>query len=595
MINKQNQSTASKAVRPRAIYYAITLALPLVFLALLEGGIRLLGVVQQEPLFVDGPPGYLRPNEAVVNRFFMHESRAPQVSIDTTFFRREKSVDTFRVVVQGGSSAAGFPYGKWASLSGMLGQRLRRIAPERQIEVVSTAMSAVNSYALLDFAEEIISIQPDAVLIYAGHNEYLGILGVGSAFGAGFSPARTRMLLALRQSHLFRAMQHLYGAVTAPSADSAARRSGTLMARIASDRAIPFGSDVYRAGLEQFSHNLRALLAAYEKAGVPVFIGTLVSNESGQAPFISAPGDATSLAALRALEPGATDSANRADHFFDLGSKLRSAGDPIDARRAYGWARDLDALRFRAPAAMSAVIAAAAAAHAATIVDVDSALARSSPDGIIGDELMLEHLHPNLRGYFLLADAYFTALTAAIEPQSWPAGPDREVAWQEIPVTEIEGLAAGYRLRYLKSDWPFQERKLAVEIEAPRNETERIAQDWFFGRISWLQAMQRALVHYQRSDRLDEATKIALNLATAFPFESNPQYVSGRLLLATEQPRRALAYLRRATRMSPDNIDAWLALNGAYAATGQQQEARDALGKLLQYDPDNAEALRRLE
>ncbi len=48
--------------------------------------------------------------------------------------------------------------------------------------MINTAMSAVNSYVLKDVASEIAEQSPDAVLIYAGHNEYLGIFGVGSHF-----------------------------------------------------------------------------------------------------------------------------------------------------------------------------------------------------------------------------------------------------------------------------------------------------------------------------------------------------------------------------------------------------------------------------
>ncbi len=579
--------------RRKRVFRVIALALPLLFFASLEGAARLLDLAPMEPLFVDGPPGYLRPNGAVVNRFFIHPSRAPQVSIDTTYFQRDKSDDLFRVVVQGGSSAAGFPYGKWASLAGMLEQRLRRIAPERTIEVIPTAMSAVNSYALLDFAQEIIAIEPDAVLIYAGHNEYLGVLGVGSALGGSHAPTVTRMWLAMRRSHLFRAMQHAYGAMIA--APPRERRGGTLMAQIAGDQAIPFGSQTFRSGVDQFSRNLETLLDTYERAGVPVLIGTLVSNESGHAPFIGAPGDTTSLAALRELDPAGSAEANDATQFFRLGRELLQAGRPADARRAFDWARDLDGLRFRAPSIMNRVIAETAAAHGATLVDIESALARFSPDGIVGDELMLEHLHPNLRGYFLLADAYFEALTATVEPSRWTAGPDRETAWREIPVTEVDALGGDYRLQFLKSDWPFQQEKQPVDIEAPRNEAERIAQDWVFGDISWLEAMQQALEHYQQIDRQDEAVKIALNLAMAFPFESGPQSASGRLLLAIGQPERGLAYLRRAAQMDPEDVDTWLALSEAYHATGRRQEAREALKQLLRLDPGNAEASRRLE
>ena len=64
-------------------------------------------------------------------------------------------------------------------------------------------MAAVNSYALLDFADEIIAQQPDAVLVYVGHNEFLGILGVGSTMRFAASPALTRTFLAVRELRLF--------------------------------------------------------------------------------------------------------------------------------------------------------------------------------------------------------------------------------------------------------------------------------------------------------------------------------------------------------------------------------------------------------
>ena len=566
--------------RSPVAFHIITLLVPILFFGLLEGAVRLFGLAAVEPLFVDGPPGYLRPNEAVIKRFFGHGSHAPRISIDTTFFRKEKSKDVFRIVVQGGSSAAGFPYGKWASLAGMLGQRLRRSEPDRDIEVISTAMSAVNSYALLDFADEIVAIDPDVVLIYAGHNEYLGVLGVGSAYGAGRSPAYTRILLQLRRSHLFRAMQSAYGAMTTPP-DSEAQRSGTLMARIARDRAIAYGTPAYHAGIEQFSHNLSALLQRYAETGVPVLIGSLASNENGQPPFISEDGDEDSLAALRELKPGASPAENNADDFFALARQFERSGEPARARDAYQWARNLDALRFRAPSEMNRVIREVASATGTTHVDVESALAKSSRNGIVGNSLMLEHLHPNLRGYFLLADAYFQALIRRPGELSWDEGPERAVAWQEIPVTEIEELAAGYRLRYLKADWPFQEQRQQVTIEPPRDPVTQIAQNWFFGKISWQQAMQEALIHYQNVVRLDQAAKIAINLAEAFPFESRPHYVSGRLLMATGQPERALHYLVAAVRMAPDDSESVFALSEAYLARGQADSARRVLDELL--------------
>jgi len=179
----------------------IVLALPFLLLGLAEIGLRLGGFGRDlEPLFIPAPnhPAYLQANPRAVTRLFLDPAQAPSVSIETAYFAADKPAGTFRVFVQGESGAAGFPYGLGASLAGILDQRLERAFPSREIEVISTAMAAVNSFALLDFADQIIAQRPDAIVIYAGHNEYLGILGVGSSFRLGESGGATRLFLKLR-------------------------------------------------------------------------------------------------------------------------------------------------------------------------------------------------------------------------------------------------------------------------------------------------------------------------------------------------------------------------------------------------------------
>ena len=158
------------------------LAIPVLFFVLLEAGLRLGGYGHSYPLFiaVADAPGYLQANPEVVRRFVVEETREAGVEIWPVPFPADKVPETLRIIVQGGSTAAGWPYGFGASLAGMLQQRLQATLPRRNIEVITTAMTAVNSYTLMDFAEEIIAQQPDVVLIYAGHNECLGVLGVGS-------------------------------------------------------------------------------------------------------------------------------------------------------------------------------------------------------------------------------------------------------------------------------------------------------------------------------------------------------------------------------------------------------------------------------
>lgn len=588
----------------RRLFLLIAAMIPVAFLLLAEGALRLFDFGASYPLFVqfEPDPSWLQPNPDVVKRFFATPGAAPDVSIDSGFFLADKPAGALRVVVQGGSSAAGFPYGKHASPAWLLQQRLRRTFPGQEVEVVQTAMAAVNSYALLDFVDEIIAIEPDAVVLYAGHNEYLGILGVGSSYGPGARPGLTRLLLHLRDLRLYQFAQRL----VATMLPEPARRTGTLMATIARERSIALGSPLFDRGVAQFRANLARLLARYAQAGVPVFIGTLASNEKDQPPFMgqpdddspswherrtalrtqldgSDPGDAIGLAeALVALAPEAADA-----HFL-LGRAALASNEPGRARAAFTDAIDRDRLRFRAPSVFESVIRSAAAAHGATVVETHGLLAAASPAAIIGSELMLEHLHPNKEGYFLLADAFYDALAAHGLGRDWRTVGETQ-ARSEHPLTRVENLHGEYRVTQLMHDWPFVETRRTWEPPPPRTEEQRIAQSWYRRELDWTGAMNAALVNAQRTGDYTEAARIATNLADAFPFEAQPQHLAGAMLVSQDPPDglRALPYFHRAARLAPDNADYLATLAKAYWLNGYRDAARQAAQRLERVAPSH--------
>ena len=65
------------------------------------------------------------------------------------------------------------------------------------------------------------------------------------------------------------------------------------------------------------------------------------------------------------------------------------------ALELFEFARDLDGLKFRAPSQINKIIAEVAEEDGVNYVPVEENMAASIEDGIIGFELMLEHLHPN--------------------------------------------------------------------------------------------------------------------------------------------------------------------------------------------------------
>ena len=529
------------------------LAIPVLFFVLLEAGLRLGGYGHSYPLFIPvaDAPGYLQANPEVVRRFVVEETREAGVEIWPVPFPADKAPETLRIFVQGGSSAAGWPYGFGASLAGMLQQRLQASLPERNIEVITTAMTAVNSYTLMDFADEIIAQQPDAVLIYAGHNEYLGVLGVGSAVSAGRTRPVVLAYLALRDLRILQLLKHSYLGLTTPAAaaEAPAQSGGTLMRRIVAKPHIAFDAPLYHRGEAQFRDNLTVLLERYRDAGIAVFIGTLASNEKDLAPFASLLAEGTDAAAWRrhletgidALFDGDTDLASTsleealalddsaASVHFALGRLFEKQGEYAAARLAYLEARDRDQLRFRAPQSFNRIIRAVAAEQGAQVVEVEASLLDHAAHGIIGNELMLEHLHPNLGGYFLLADAYYQALLddAIAGPAVQPVS--REQAWSELPVTAVELQKADYEIMRLTADWPFQRSPTRPRYPARNSEIEQLAYSLFTRETTWSSATQQLQSYYLQQQDTLAAARVAVLLADAYPYDTERQYQAAQL------------------------------------------------------------------
>lgn len=561
------------------LFRVLSLAIPVAFFALLEGGLRVAGFGGSYPLFVDvsGAPGYRQANPEVIRRY-LDAAGGIAATIEAIPFPHPKPEGRLRIVVQGGSTAAGFPYGRWGGLAGMLADRLEAAFPEREIDVITTAMAAVNSYTLVDLADEILAVQPDLVLVYAGHNEYLGLLGVGSALTLERSGTSTRLYLALRRLRTFQAVHRGIEALRYWLAPAELKERDTLFAAAATGSLIPYGSDGYHQGLWQLERNLGTLLERYREAGVPVYIGTLVSNDRDQPPFRS--------------EPAEPEAERSAAWWFARAQRAEAAGRLADARSAYGEARDRDLLRFRAPRAFEGVIRERAAASDARVVEVARRFEAESPGGIVGESLMLEHVHPNALGYFVLADAFLEALRADGRLGDWTGAPSRERALADSPISAVDRRLAAYDVARLRSSPPFREHSLPFELPPARDEIDRIARLRMEGGLDWRGGQDALMKHYlARGDR-ERAAAVARTVAQAYPFEPEPSLVTGRLYLALGEPRRARRHLARAFDLRPDDDEAFLALTRADFDLGDAEAARRHLLRFSEEAPQHPAAWR---
>jgi lysophospholipase L1-like esterase len=586
----------------KRLFTLLAVALPFVLLALLEAGLRLTGTAAYPPLFMDveGVPGWRVQNPEVAARWFRSETSLPTALGDA--FPASKPEGGLRFVVQGGSSAAGYPYYYGGSFSRMLDQALEDAFPDRHVDVINTSMAAVNSYALADVAREIVDIQPDAVLIYAGHNEYYGVLGVGSAQALGRHPAFVNLYLSLQRLHTFRlldqGLSRLAGLFRASAGETAAR--STLMERMVGEQVIPFGSDLHLQGIEQFRHNLMNLLDIYGAAGVPVFIATIASNERDQAPFVdavtaadayrtevrraAAARDTTALSSLIAQEPLG------ASAWFARGHLALAGPDrnPDQAQSDLVAARDRDALRFRASSEINGIIR---TLNGVTVVDAEAALRSASPDGVIGNRHMLEHLHPNIDGTFLVARAFMDALTEAglapaVETEAWRAA---------LAVTPVDRRFGELRLMQLMGAWPFQPPGVNAfrDTLTARTFVDTLALALFRRQTGWQQATAEWRMRQRQTGDLDGAIRAARALTLQYPFLPGPAAELGALHATAGRSAEAVRWYERALELE-ETPALQVALGSALVDLRRTAEAESAFRRALALDASNEDAVVRL-
>ncbi|GAA0857434.1 hypothetical protein [Aliiglaciecola litoralis] len=589
------------------VFYLIAIVIPLVILLLIEGILRVSNFRPQQPLFIDvaGLEGYSQPNPQIIQRFFADPDNAPDVSPDTQYFLTQKPANSLRIVVQGGSTAAGFPYGRWGSLSGMLLQQFKRLYPDKHIEIINTAMSSVNSYALLDFVDEIIEIKPDIVLIYAGHNEYLGIMGVGSAYASRGGRAANLLYLKVKDLKLYRLVESIYYAVFAsqPEGNSDNRlNERTLMAQIAKDKDIPFQSELFYAGIEQFNDNMGLILDAYQQANIPVVLGDLASNEKDQIPFsaisqlstdevqkialMSADQLANNIQQLELNIDTATVE-QKAKLYFLLGHTYKAAGSNSKAQPAFTLARDYDGLRFRAPSVFNQVLANLADTYQLPLARVQHTLRADTDDGIIGSKHMLEHLHPSIRGYFLLAKAYVDVLqNEGLLPKV--DGYDPALSWQEQPVSRADAAYGEFKIARLTADYPFTSEPRDVPMPEANSIENKMLLERLKGR-DWLTINQALLKIYQRQKDLSEAAKISGLLADALPNNSDVNYIAGVLFKKANNIPLSTYHLQRAAFLNETDFRVQLSLAQNYFLNGEFSKSLTILNRAKQSQPNNAQ------
>ena len=488
-------SSSNKLNLRELLFKIIAISIPFLFLVLLEIVLRISHYGNDFSLFVNDPdrPGNVINNENISKRFFLNLHDAPKSYVQS--FWREKPADTYRIFILGESSSLGFPYTHRGSFPRMLEFILHKAYPNKDFEVINLSITAINSFALLSFGDEIVKMAPDAILIYTGHNEYYGAMGAGSSNRLGYDRNLIRLAIGLRQFRVVQLAFNLADKFRKTHPDEEQKNDAGLMQKMAGEQEIAFGSEIYCRGLTQFEENMDELLWKFHKHNIPVFLSDIVSNEKDQKPFISKLSGATdSTAFMNEYHKGVElfnsaqfnealscfSKANNYDSTYAMsqfltGEILLEKGDYLKARQCYINAKELDELRFRAPDAINGIVKKLSLKYSNIhFVNTSQEFIANSSHGILDNKLFIDHLHPNLSGNFVISKAFFETLTktGVFGASAYRISPDS--LKHEIPVTAVDSVYGALVALFMKEEWPFFE-PARYDRDKPKSYPEKLA------------------------------------------------------------------------------------------------------------------------
>ena len=478
---------------------------------------------------------WLRINRACLEKYF--PATSPLIpEFKPTLLAPERKPGGLRILCLGESSMFGTPYEMNATIPAILRKQLRHQYPGREIEVVNLGASAINTNVILDLAPAMLTLHPDLVLIYTGHNEFYGPDGIG----APWIEKRLPWLIPLNYAlHDLRSVQWLQREIRSSWLSHNAGIDRNMMRQVSEGSHVVSGSEEEERIVATFRRNLAAIITTFRSDAIPVIVSDISSNLLFP-PFAAElfPGiermDALiargrAIEALQGMETLHAHDSSNAFVEYRLGICSLATGDSIAALHFLRRARDLDLLKFRAPGAINDAIHNVCSHLDVPCVSADSLLCSASPHGITGQDLFWEHLHPNAEGYYRIAGLFLEAMHRnGLLPPNPATMSHLPCDMDSLSIPWLDLAYADLSIRGLTSRWPFEHYAAPMKVLDRADTTLRaIVLSVYRKTTGWNEGcMQTAAFFVKRRDNRDAITTYEAIL------ENSPRAFLTRYLLA---------------------------------------------------------------
>jgi lysophospholipase L1-like esterase len=468
MADKNKPTLHSKWLNTAFNIFGLSLLLCLLLGGMLEIAFRIAGIQKDPPLFKDfsiGSKHFYITNDDYAKAIFRGNPDPPRHPF--SIFLKDKPDSVFRIFVLGESSVAGFPYHSTSSFASVAEYVLQQIPATKKCEIINCGITAITSKHIASIADKLLQYQPDCIVIYAGHNEFYGIGGVG----AGEVLWIRSVAETIYNVRTIRLCQTLF------SKKQTSQGITNLLEQQAKKKVTNHQKDI---AFEIFRRNITSIISKYHSRNIPVLLCTVVRNERNYAPFGNGNLPSASINYLQTFGNGSNGDSSQVKgkkHLVDSiigrypteplpyylqGTLLAGLGKSPESQSALGKAIDFDRVPVRAPSQINAIIKELAKKYSIPLLDLEQ-LSRAwiGQDGIIDQRLLIDYIHFNYKGNQFagaalagfIAEKYLGASTD-------PASLERLAENRQYDLLD-EIVSAG-TINNLCDNWPFENKPLLV-------------------------------------------------------------------------------------------------------------------------------------
>ncbi len=369
------------------------------------------------------------------NRWEIPSSRSNFFCSDS--FPATKAANTRRLFVLGGSTVQGRPYATETAFSTWLRLLLQTSDPQCHYEVINCGGVSYASYRVAKILDEVLTHQPDAIVLYTGHNEFLEDREYAEV--RDVQGLRKHLIPLARHSRLAKWLNQKIFYPSPPATESPQNfvMHQEVRARLDQEN----GLSRYRRDPnwvnrveEHFSTTLDEMVSKLRRAKIPLVLCVPGCDLVATPPFKTTPPEDLTGARLAqfkhhweiARDPEQSDAGRQqaamqclaidpqhAGAHYVLGRIAFDRGQQEQALTHLNLARDHDVCPLRATSEIVSAIQKHDRQDGVLLIDLPSILDQQNasgvnqPDGIPDANWFVDHVHPSIKGHQVIAHACF--------------------------------------------------------------------------------------------------------------------------------------------------------------------------------------------